>query len=64
VVGGETSIKVVFNFANTIPDLKFDNKEVFVAGDRVVARGRGDGHARAPRFGPPDCCVRRVRRWG
>ena len=38
--GRETSIKVVSNFANTIPDLKFDIKEVLVAGDRVIVRGK------------------------
>src|SRR5271163_1632896 len=37
--GRETSIKVVSNFANTIPDMKFDIKEVLVAGDRVIVRG-------------------------
>src|SRR6266853_2189987 len=31
--GRETSIKVVSNFSNTIPDMKFDIKEVLVAGD-------------------------------
>jgi hypothetical protein len=29
--GRETSVKVVSNFANTIPDMKFDIKEVLVA---------------------------------
>jgi hypothetical protein len=28
---------VVSNFANTIPDMKFDIKEVLVAGDPVIA---------------------------
>ena len=44
--GRETSIKVVSNFANTIPDMKFDIKEMLVAGDRVIVRGRSDRHAR------------------
>src|ERR1043166_1931659 len=37
--GRDTSIKVVANFANSIPDMKFDIKEVLVAGDRVIVRG-------------------------
>jgi len=37
--GRDTSIKVVANFANTIPDMKFDIREVLVAGDRVVVSG-------------------------
>ena len=34
--GRETSIKVVAGFAKSIPDMKFDIKEILVAGDRVV----------------------------
>ena len=34
--GRDTSIKVVGNFSNSIPDMKFDIKEVLVAGDRVI----------------------------
>ena len=34
--GRDTSIKVVSNFANSIPDMKFDIKEVLVSGDRVI----------------------------
>ena len=41
--GRETSIKVVSNFSNTIPDMKFDIKEVLVAGDRVIVRGEVTG---------------------
>jgi hypothetical protein len=41
--GRETSIKVVSNFANTVPDMKFDIKEVLVAGDRVIVRGEVTG---------------------
>ena len=41
--GRETSIKVVSNFANTIPDMKFDIKEMLVAGDRVIVRGEVTG---------------------
>src|SRR2546421_12504003 len=41
--GRDTSIKVVGNFAKSIPDMKFDIKEVLVAGDRVVVRGEVAG---------------------
>ena len=41
--GRDTSIRVVSNFANTIPDMKFDVKEVLVAGDRVIVRGEVTG---------------------
>src|SRR5947209_11496499 len=41
--GRDTSIKVVGNFANSIPDMKFDIKEMFVAGDRVIVRGEVSG---------------------
>ena len=37
------------NFANSIPDLKFDIKEVLVAGDRVIVRGEVTGR-------PPASC--------
>ena len=50
----ETSIRVVSNFANTtIPDLKFDSKEVLVAGDRVVVRGEVTGTPAGELFGVP-----------
>ena len=39
----ETSIKVVGGFAKSIPDMKFDIKEILVAGDRV-ANQREAGH--------------------
>jgi ketosteroid isomerase-like protein len=51
--GRETSIKVVSNFANTIPDMKFDIKEVLVAGDRVVVRGEVAGTPAGELFGVP-----------
>src|SRR5262245_21037791 len=41
--GRDTSIKVVGNFAKSIPDMKFDIKEVLVAGDRVGVRGEVTG---------------------
>src|SRR6202158_4813572 len=52
-LGRETSIKVVSNFANTIPDMKFDIKEVLVAGDRVIVRGEVTGTPSGELFGGP-----------
>jgi ketosteroid isomerase-like protein len=49
----DTSIKVVSNFANSIPDLKFDIKEVLLAGDRVVVRGEVTGTPAGELFGAP-----------
>src|SRR5271167_1925543 len=37
--GRETSIKVVSNFSKSIPDMKFEIKEVLVSGDRLIVRG-------------------------
>jgi ketosteroid isomerase-like protein len=51
--GRDTSIKVVSNFANTIPDMKFDIKEVLVAGDRVIVRGEVTGTPSGELFGVP-----------
>jgi ketosteroid isomerase-like protein len=51
--GRDTSIKVVSNFANSIPDLKFDIKEVLVAGDRVIVRGEVTGTPAGELFGAP-----------
>src|SRR5712664_1359051 len=51
--GRETSIKVVSNFSNTIPDMKFDIQEVLVAGDRVVVRGEVTGTPAGELFGVP-----------
>ena len=34
--GRDASIKVVGGFTRSIPDMKFDVKEVLVAGDRVI----------------------------
>jgi steroid delta-isomerase-like uncharacterized protein len=51
--GRETSIKVVSNFANTIPDMKFDIKEMLVAGDRVIVRGEVTGTPAGDLFGVP-----------
>ena len=51
--GRETSIKVVANFANTIPDMRFELKEVLVAGDRVIVRGEVTGTPSGELFGVP-----------
>ncbi len=51
--GREISIKVVSNFANTIPDMTFDIKEVLVAGDRVVVRGEVASTPAGELFGVP-----------
>jgi predicted ester cyclase len=51
--GRETSIKVVSNFAKTIPDMKFDIKEVLVAGDCVIVRGEVTGTPAGELFGVP-----------
>jgi ketosteroid isomerase-like protein len=51
--GRATSIKVVDNFAKSIPDMKFDIKEVLVAGDRVIVRGEVSGTPAGELFGVP-----------
>jgi ketosteroid isomerase-like protein len=51
--GRETSIKVVGNFANSIPDLKFEIREVLVSGDRVIVRGEVTGTPAGELFGAP-----------
>jgi ketosteroid isomerase-like protein len=51
--GRETSIKVVGGFAKSIPDMKFDIKELLVAGDRVIVRGEVTGTPAGDLFGAP-----------
>lgn len=51
--GRDTSIKVVSNFSNSIPDMKFEIKEVLVAGDRVIVRGDVTGTPAGELFGVP-----------
>src|SRR5882672_3375077 len=51
--GRDTSIKVVGNFAKSIPDMKLDIKEVLVAGDRVIVRGEVTGTPAGELFGVP-----------
>src|SRR6202050_1052436 len=41
--GRDTSIKVVSNFANSLPDMKSDIKEVPVSGYRIPDGGGGAG---------------------
>jgi predicted ester cyclase len=51
--GRDTSIKVVGNFSSSIPDMKFDIKEVLVSGDRVIVRGEVTGTPAGELFGVP-----------
>ena len=45
------SIKVIGGFATSIPDMKFEIKEVLVAGSRVIVRGEVSGTPAGPLFG-------------
>src|SRR5712671_5842186 len=49
--GREQSMKVVGNFARSIPDMKFDIKEVLVSGNRVIVRGEVSGTPSGELFG-------------
>jgi ketosteroid isomerase-like protein len=49
--GREVSIQVIGSFATSIPDMKFEIKEVLVAGQRVVVRGEVSGTPAGPLFG-------------
>jgi predicted ester cyclase len=49
--GRDTSIKVVSNFSKSIPDMKFDIKEVLVSGDRIIVRGEVAGTPAQVLFG-------------
>src|SRR5258706_11531432 len=51
--GRDASIKVVGGFAKSIPDMRFEIKEVLVAGDRVIVRGEGSGTPAGDLFGVP-----------
>ncbi len=51
--GREQSMKVVGNFARSIPDMKFDIKEVLVSGNRVIVRGEVSGTPSGELFGVP-----------
>jgi ketosteroid isomerase-like protein len=49
--GRDASIKVVGGFAKSIPDMRFEIKEVLVAGDRVIVRGEVTGTPAGDLFG-------------
>jgi hypothetical protein len=51
--GREQSIKTIGNFARTVPDMKFDIKEVLVSGNRVIVRGEVTGTPSGDFFGVP-----------
>ena len=51
--GRDNSIRVVGGFAKSIPDMKFDIKEVLVSGDRVIVRGEVSGTPAGDLFGVP-----------
>jgi ketosteroid isomerase-like protein len=51
--GRDISIKVVSNFTNSIPDMKFEIREVLVTGDRVIVRGEVTGTPAGELFGAP-----------
>jgi ketosteroid isomerase-like protein len=51
--GRDTSIKVVGNFAKSIPDMTFEINEVLVAGDRTIVRGEVSGTPAGELFGAP-----------
>jgi len=51
--GKAQSIKTIANFAKTVPDMKFDIKEVLVSGNRVVVRGEVTGTPSGDFFGVP-----------
>src|SRR6059058_3830239 len=52
--GRDASIKVVGGFGKSIPDMKFDVKEVLVAGDRVIVRGEVTATPTGDLFGVPN----------
>ena len=49
----DATVKLVDGFAKSIPDLRFDIKEVLVSGDRVVVRGELTGTPAGDLFGAP-----------
>ena len=51
--GRDTSIKVVGNFAKSIPDMTFEIREMLVASDRVIVRGEVAGTPAGELFGVP-----------
>lgn len=51
--GREAFVGQVAGFGKAIPDLKWEIKELFVSGDRIIVRGEGSGTPAAPIFGVP-----------
>ena len=51
--GRDTSIKVIENFAASIPDMTFDIKEVLISGNRVIVRSEVSGTPSGVLFGAP-----------
>lgn len=49
--GRDISIKVIEGFAKSIPDMRFELREVLVAGDRVIVRGEVTGTPAEALFG-------------
>ena len=49
--GRDVSIQVIRSFAVSIPDMKFEIKEVLVAGNRVIVRGEVSGTPAGALFG-------------
>lgn len=51
--GQDTSIKVISSFAKSVPDMKFDIREVLVVGNRVIVRGEVSGTPSGDFLGVP-----------
>ena len=51
--GRDTSINVISNFANTLPDMCFTIHEILTAGNRVVVRGEASATPLGALFGVP-----------
>jgi predicted ester cyclase len=49
--GCDVSIEVIGSFATSIPDMKFEIKEVLVVGNRVIVRGEMSGTPACALFG-------------
>ena len=49
----QKSIQIITGFETSIPDMKFEIKEVLVAGDRVIVRGEVTGTPAGDLFGVP-----------
>jgi ketosteroid isomerase-like protein len=51
--GRDNSIRVVGGFGKSLPDMRFEIKEVLVSGDRVIVRGEVAGTPAGDLFGVP-----------